>query len=193
VPEVDVTEPAANGVDPETRRVVAIAAAASSIGWWPAFTMGVYGVIFFEQHLALWAAATSAFIAVEVSGGRRVLRRVSNYTLLLPSLWLLLVWLLPVTDSTARYVLFWFGVLVTLLGMPALAAFLIRLLIPGAENLPRRHAVIAIASVAIVMTAAYVLGTQHPHMLSCDDFSISGNFAPENCNPGIATTESGTP
>jgi hypothetical protein len=30
-------------------------------------------------------------------------------------------------------------------------------------------------------------------MLSCDDFSISGNFAPENCNPGIATTESGTP
>jgi hypothetical protein len=191
--EVDVTEPAANGLDPETRRVVAIAVAASSIGWWPAFTMGVYGVIFFEQHLALWAAATGAFIAVEVAGGRRVWRRVSNYTLLLPSLWLLLVWLLPVTDSTARYVLFWFGVLVTLLGMPALAAFLIRLLIPGAEDLPRRHAVIAIASVAIVMAAAYVLGTQHPHMLSCDDFSISGNFAPENCNPGIATTESGTP
>ncbi|MFN8168039.1 MAG: hypothetical protein U0S36_04580 [Candidatus Nanopelagicales bacterium] len=191
--EVDVTEPAASGVDPETRRVVAIAVAASSIGWWPAFTMGVYGVIFFEQHLALWAAATSAFIAVEVSGGRRVLRRVSNYTLLLPSLWLVLIWLLPVTDSTARYVLFWFGVLVTLLGMPALAAFLIRLLIPGTENLPRRHAVIAIASVAVVMATAYVLGTQHPHMLSCDDFSISGNFAPENCNPGIATTESGTP
>jgi hypothetical protein len=194
VPEVDVPERAANGLEPETGRVVAIAVAASSIGWWPGFTMGGSGVIFFEQHLALWAAATSAFIAVEVSGGRRVLRRASNYTLLLPSLWLLLVWLLPVfTDSTARYVLFWFGVLVTLLGMPALAAFLIRLLIPGAENLPRRHAVIAIASVAIVMTAAYVLGTQHPHMLSCDDFSISGNFAPENCNPGIATTESGTP
>jgi len=173
--------------------VVAIAVAASSIGWWPAFTMGVYGVIFFEQHLALWAAATSAFIAVEIAGGRRVWRRLSNYTLLLPSLWLLLVWLLPVTDSTARYLLFWFGVLVTLLGMPALAAFLIRLLIPGAATLPRRHAVIAIASVAIVMTAAYVLGTQHPHMLSCDDFSISGNFAPENCNPGIATTETGTP
>jgi hypothetical protein len=193
VPEVDVTEPAANGLDPEIRRVVAIAVAASSIGWWPAFTMGVYGVIFFEQHLALWAAATGAFIAVEVAGGPRVWRHVSNYTLLLPSLWLLLVWLLPVTDSTARYVLFWFGVLVTLLGMPALAAFLIRLLFPGAENLTRRQAAIAIASVAVVMAAAYVLGTQHPHMLSCDDFSISGNFAPGNCNPGIATTESGTP
>ncbi|HQR27407.1 MAG TPA: hypothetical protein PLP61_10250 [Nocardioides sp.] len=193
MPDADVPEAAPVRLDRETRRVVAISVAASSIGWWPAFTLGVYGVIFFEQHLALWAAATSAFIAVEVSGGRRVLRRVSNYTLLLPSLWLVLIWLLPVTDSTARYLLFWFGVLVTLLGMPALAAFLVRLLIPGAENLPRRQAAIAIVAVAIVMAAAYLLGTQHPHMLSCDDFTISGNFAPANCNPGIATTESGTP
>ena len=181
----------ADRLDPETRRVVAIAVAASSIGWWPAFTMGVYGVIFFEQHLALWAAATSAFVAVEIAGGRRVARRVSNYTLLLPSLWLLLVWLLPVTSSTAHYLLFWIGVVITLLGMPALSAFLIRLLIPGAEDLPRRQAVIAIVAVASVMAAAYLLGTQHPHMLSCDDFSISGNYAPPDCNPGIATTGSG--
>jgi hypothetical protein len=40
------------------------------------------------------------------------------------------------------------------------------------------------------MATAYFLGTQHQHMLSCDDFSISGNFAPENCNPGVSTTES---
>ena len=134
MPDADVPDAAPKGLDRETRRVVAIAVAASSIGWWPAFTLGVYGVIFFEQHLALWAAATSAFIAVELGGGRRVLRRVSNYTLLLPSLWLVLIWLLPVTDSTARYVLFWFGVVVTLLGLPALAAFLVRLLVPGAEK-----------------------------------------------------------
>ena len=193
MPDTDLPDVVPKSLDRATRRVVAISVAASSIGWWPAFTLGVYGVIFFEQHLALWAAATSAFIAVEIGGVRRVLRRVSNYTLLLPSLWLVLIWLLPVTDSTARYVLFWFGVVVTLLGLPALAAFLVRLLVPGAEDLPRRQAAIAIVAVAIVMAASYVLGTQHPHMLSCDDFSISGNFAPDNCNPGIATTESGTP
>jgi hypothetical protein len=191
VTDVDQRAATANRLDPETRRVVAIAVAASSIGWWPAFTMGVYGVIFFEQHLALWAAATSAFIAVTIAGGRRVARRVSNYTLLLPSLWLLLVWLLPVTSSTGQYMLFWFGVVLTLLGMPALSAFLIRLMIPGVEDLPRRQALIAIVSVALVMAAAYVLGTQHPHMLSCDDFSISGNYAPPDCNPGISTTDSG--
>jgi hypothetical protein len=127
-------------------------------------------------------------VAVELAGGRRMWRRVSNYTLLLPSVWLVLVWLLPVTDSTARYTLFWFGVVVTLLGMPALTAFMIRLLIPGAEELPRRQAAIAILAVVVVMVTAYALGTQHPHMLSCQDFSISGNFAPENCNPGTGST-----
>jgi hypothetical protein len=27
--------------------------------WWPAFTLGAYGVVFFEQALSLWAAATA--------------------------------------------------------------------------------------------------------------------------------------
>jgi hypothetical protein len=176
--------PRTTGLDPETRRVVAIAVAASAIGWWPAFTLGVYGVIFFEQHLSLWAAATSAFVAVVLAGGRRWRRRLSTYTLLLPSVWLVLVWLLPVTDSTVHDALFWFGVVITLLGMPALAAFMIRLLIPAAEELPRRQAAAAILAVVVVMIAAFALGTQHPHVLSCQEFSVSGNFAPEDCTAG---------
>lgn len=57
-------------------------------------------------------------MAVELAAGRRMWRRLSNFTLLLPSVWLVLVWLLPVTDSTVHYALFWFGVLIRLLGMP---------------------------------------------------------------------------
>jgi hypothetical protein len=38
------------------------------------------------------------------------------------------------------------------------------------------------------MLVSYGLGTQHPRLLSCDDFSISGNFAPDNCTPGPAST-----
>jgi hypothetical protein len=78
---------------------------------------------------------------------------------------------------------------VTLLGIPALAAFMVRLLVPGAERMPRKQALSAIVVVSLVMLASWGLGTQHPHMLSCQDFSISGNFAPENCTPGISTTE----
>ena len=59
--------------------MAAATVAAAGLGWWPAFTLGVYGVVFFEQHLALWAAATSAFLAAVLMGGRRMLRRPAAY------------------------------------------------------------------------------------------------------------------
>lgn len=177
------------GLDEETRRVAAATVAAAAIGWWPAFTFGTYGVVFFEQHLALWAAATSAFLAAGLARGPRFWRRPTAWTLLLPSLWIVVAWLLPVGGTSGAYqALFWFGVVVTLLGMPALAAFMVRLLIPEAERLRGREALAAIAVVVVVMASAYVMGTQHPRLLTCEDFTISGNFAPENCSPGTGST-----
>jgi hypothetical protein len=72
--------------------------------------------------------------------------------------------------------------------MPVLAAWIIRLIIPGADRLRRKEALIVAATVISVMAVAFIVGTQHPHVLSCDDFSISGNFAPEDCTPGSAST-----
>lgn len=179
------------GLDARTRRVVATAVAASAIGWWPAFTLGVYGVIFFEQHLALWAAATSSFLAVSLMGGSVAWRRPVTYALLLPSLWLLLVWLLPVTAGTTYdEMLFWGGLVITLLGMPVLAAFMVRLLLPETRRVRRPQALLIMLVVVLVMLASYGLGTQHPHMLSCDDFTISGNFASANCTLGTSSEES---
>jgi hypothetical protein len=49
--------------------------------------------------------------------------------------------------------------------------------------------VAAVSVVALVMLISFVIGTQHPRVLTCEDFSISGNFAPENCSPGTGTTQ----
>ena len=35
--------------------------------WWPAFTLGAWGDLFFDQLLAVWAAATAAFVFVAPS------------------------------------------------------------------------------------------------------------------------------
>ena len=48
---------------------VAVVAAALLV-WWPAFDLGAYGVIFFQQLLALWAASTAIFL-VSLTAGRR--------------------------------------------------------------------------------------------------------------------------
>ena len=176
-------------LDEDSRRLAAAAIAGATLGWWPAFTLGVYGVIFFEQHLALWAAATSAFLALGFARGFRVWRRPAVLALLLPTLWMALAWILPVGGTSGIYqVLFWLGVVITVFGMPALAAFMVRVLIPGAERLQGREKFAAIGVVAFVMLTSFLLGTQHPRMLTCEDFSISGNFAPENCSPGTGST-----
>jgi hypothetical protein len=176
-------------LDEDSRRLAAAAIAGATLGWWPAFTLGVYGVIFFEQHLALWAAATSAFLALGFARGLRVWRRPAVLALLLPSLWMALAWVLPVGGTSGIYqVLFWLGVMITVLGMPALAAFMVRVLIPTAERLQGREKFAAIGVVAFVMLTSFLVGTQHPRMLTCEDFTISGNFAPENCSPGTGST-----
>ncbi len=183
-------EPAVKLLDEDARRLAGASIAGAALGWWPAFTLGVYGVIFFEQHLALWAAATSAFLALGCSRGVRIWRRPAMLALLLPSLWMVLAWILPVGGTSGIYqVLFWLGVVITVFGMPALAAFMVRVLIPTAERLEGREKLAAVGVVALVMVTAFLIGTQHPRMLTCEDFSISGNFAPEDCSPGTGTTQ----
>ncbi|MGE5153529.1 MAG: hypothetical protein ACM3ST_05880, partial [Bdellovibrio bacteriovorus] len=138
-------------LDEDSRRLAAASMAGATLGWWPAFTLGVYGVIFFEQHLALWAAATSAFLALGFARGFRVWRRPAVLALLLPTLWMALAWILPVGGTSGIYqVLFWLGVVMTVLGMPALAAFMVRVLIPTAERLQGREKFAAIGVVAFV-------------------------------------------
>jgi hypothetical protein len=177
-------------LDEDARRLTAAAVAGAALGWWPAFTMGVYGVIFFEQHLALWAVATTAFFSLGYARGVRVWLRPAVLALLLPSVWMLLAWLLPVGGTTGIYqLLFWLGVVITVLGLPALAAFMVRLVIPTAERLRGSERWAAIGVVALVMLASFVVGTQHPRMLTCDDFTVSGNFAPPGCSPGTGTTQ----
>jgi hypothetical protein len=181
--------PSAIKLDEDSRRVAAAAVAAAAIGWWPAFTFGVYGVIFFEQRITLWAIATTAFLVLGLVRGIQVWRRPAVLSLLIPSLWLIFAWLLPAGGtSPASQALFWFGVVVTGIGMPAFAAFMVRLLIPEAERMHGREALAAFGVVILIMLGAFGLGTQHARILTCGDFTISGNYAPEGCTPGTTPT-----
>jgi hypothetical protein len=176
-------------LDEEGRQLAAACVAGAALGSWPAFTLGVYGVIFFEQHLSLWAASTSVFLALGLAKGPRIWAQPRAGALLLPSLWILITWIIPVGGTSGVYkALFWIGAVITVVGMPALAAVMVRLLIPGAERLRGRRALGAVGVVSCIMLVAFGLGTQHPRILTCEDFSISGNFAPANCSPGQGST-----
>ena len=61
-----------------------------AIAWWPAFTLGAWGEVFFDDVLALWAASTAAFVFVLVERRPLGSRLARAFVLLLPTVWLVL-------------------------------------------------------------------------------------------------------
>jgi hypothetical protein len=154
----------------------------SSIAWWPAFTLGAWGTVFFPQLLSLWAVATAAFVLVVIS--KDVRRRVGWWAvaLLIPSLWLALA---IEFAPGSRPELAWFGTLVTLVGAPAMVTILIRFAAPDlAEDATWRDRGAVIAAVAVVVLVAYGIGTIQERIFTCGDFTISGNSQPPGCTEG---------
>lgn len=165
------------------RRFAGVAVVAfSSVAWWPAFTLGAWGTIFFPQVLSLWAVATAAFVLVALSGNVREQVGWWGLALLLPTTWLLLA---IEFAPGSRPELAWFGTAVTLLGAPAMVAILIRFSAPDlAENTSWRDRTAVVAAVAVVVVVAYGIGGIQERIFTCGDFTISGNSEPPGCTPG---------
>ncbi len=152
--------------------------------WWPSFTLGAWGRLFFEQVLTVWAAATAALLVVifRRDGQQHRARRVT--ALLLPTLWLVLALAGKDDGSTLRVLTDVLGNAIAVVGIPATMWVLARIIWPelGADlSLARRSLVIA--AVLLIAASAYVLGVNHAAFLTCEDFTISGNSEPEGCTP----------
>ncbi|WP_439591024.1 hypothetical protein [Microbacterium sp.] len=155
----------------------------AAIAWWPAFTLGAWKEIFFDDILALWAASTAAFVFVLVErkpvGGRLA----RAFVLLLPSLWLLLNFVVDdQTEDLGVALLDLAGLLAVIVGIPFTLWVLVRIVWPDFATETRKRTkwliVIVVLGVAI---AAFVLGLNQARFLTCEDFAISGNSEPPGC------------
>jgi hypothetical protein len=153
--------------------------------WWPAFTLGAWGDLFFDQMLTVWVAATAALVVVLVqprSAGRRWPRALA---LAVPSLWLALFFLVGPDDADVDVVTVLvtaFGALVGLVGIPFTLWTLCRVLWPDLFTALRRRARWAVAAVVLAMAvASFLLGTAQNRFLTCEDFDVSGNSRPPGC------------
>jgi hypothetical protein len=175
-------------VDPKLRALAVAAVGAAVISWWPAFTLGAYHTVFFEQLLGLWAASTAAFLILVIFKQRRAVSWPHRFALLLPSVWLLVAFALPTgTPAGHSAALFWFALALTLAGGPYLAWTLLRITLVGYDTLTHRQRWAVLGVVAAVALLGFTLGLLNPHFLTCDDFTISGNSQPPGCTPGPAT------
>ncbi len=61
--------------------------------WWPAFTLGAWGTMFFEQLLTVWVVATAGIVVVLLQPRQLGRRWPHVLTLLVPSVWLVLAFI----------------------------------------------------------------------------------------------------
>lgn len=153
--------------------------------WWPAFTLGAWGTLFFDQLLGVWAAATACLVVVLVQPKPYKGRTWQAIALFVPSLWLILSFA-ALRDSDNLLVLLadLVGILVSVLGLPLTAWVLVKLLWPrfGADVSARSRALL-VAAVLGIAGLSYVLGLNQSSFLFCEDFAISGNSNPPGCTP----------
>jgi hypothetical protein len=150
--------------------------------WWPSFTLGAWGSLFFDQKLTVWAAATAALLIVVFHRRGERIRIARAAALLVPTLWLVLVIFVKDEADFLNPVIDGLGVAVAFLGFPATFWVLARIIWPEfgeALSLSRRAGVIA--SVVLVGLASYLLGVNQAAFLTCEDFSLSGNSEPPGC------------
>ncbi len=168
------------------RTVGAFVVGGATVIWWPAFTIGAWGRVFFEQILLLWAAATAALLVVLLrQGGHRPHWPVLA-SLLLPTLWIIGEFVPASAGGAVEHTVRWFGAIVTVVGLPAMIAVLLRTVRPDlVEAIPRRGWLAAAATIGTIAGLSMLLGWLHPYYLQCEDFTISGNSQPPRCAPGV--------
>ena len=171
-------------LDPTLRSVVVATLAGSFWLGWICFTLGAWGVVFFDRILTLWVASLAMFIVIAAVGGPRNLLRPHHLALLLPSLWLATAFLIPSANLDDGGPWLWLTVAMTLVGLPYLCAFLIQMLTPGYGELRRhRNLLIVATAVFVIAVLSFGVGRFNNRIFTCEDFRVSGNALPPTCQP----------
>ncbi|WP_189295966.1 hypothetical protein [Streptomyces cinerochromogenes] len=169
-------------IDPTLRGMATASAGGTLVIWWPAFTVGAYDAVFFDDMLALWAVATAVLLSGAVLWRRGVLPWAGALALFLPSVWIVLDMVAP--RSQGFPYLHYFEVVLTMVGAPMLTWLLSRILLPDYAALPALQRLGAVAVTVVVGLLAFLLGQFNYLFLTCADFDVSGNNVPPHCAQG---------
>ncbi|MGC5171980.1 hypothetical protein ACPW96_12995 [Micromonospora sp. DT81.3] len=156
----------------------------SVVVWWPAFTLGVYGELFFDQILTLWAASTAAFVFVLVERQPVGARLARALVLLVPSAYIVLLFVVGETEDMLVALADLAAIGAVLIGVPFTLWVLVRIVWPDFATVTTRRTKWLIALVVLgIAIASFVLGLNQSQFLTCEDFTLSGNFLPDDCTP----------
>ncbi|WP_378143781.1 hypothetical protein ACFJGV_10145 [Cnuibacter sp. UC19_7] len=178
--------PAADADRASTRATGVVIVGMSIALWWPAFTLGAWGTLFFDQMLTVWAASVGALVVVLIQprGRPRVLKALA---LLVPSLWIVLNLVLVDSEDgdAVTIIVSLVAIFAAILGLPITIWVLARVVWPEfGEDIAWGRRLIVLGAVILIAVASFYLGANQSRFLTCGDFTISGNSEPPGCTPG---------
>ena len=153
--------------------------------WWPAFTIGAWGQLFFDTLLTLWVASTAAFVFVLFDRRPHGSRLWRAFLLLLPSVGLAFSFFDFETTDLVTFAVSLLALLIVAIASPLTVWVLARIMWPDfGENSTRGQRWLIVGVVGGIALTAFLLGLNQEYFLTCGDFAISGNSEPPGCVPG---------
>jgi len=160
---------------------IAIALTVFNIG----FNLGVYGEVFFEHFFAIWVAASAVLIAdFFIHDDHSPLKLRGKILMGLPTIGIVLTVALisidndPIFDDIVELL----AAFIALVTLPYTIYVIALITNPEIVTMTNQRLVTGLLMVAVIMSiAGYVIGYNHPAVLTCEDFEVSGNDVPTNC------------
>ena len=172
-------------IDAGVRSAILITVAAAYFAFDLGFEFGVHGQIFFEKIFFVWSI-TLALLIIFIIIPKRLLP-------VPPLLWVATaiptLWLLVGLANRAAPDEFLFRHTVTILGFvavlvcfPYVVYVIASVIYPDFTKMDRAAPKFGIVLViSIMVLAGYLVGSNHEHFLTCDDFDIAGQHVPDGC------------
>lgn len=172
-------------IDSGTRAFILISVALAYPAWDCGFDVGVYGRLFFEKVFLAWSVS-SALLIVLIFLPKKELKipPIAWFATVIPTVWLVLALTTRASpdDQLLRHVLTVIGIVAYLACFPYVVYMAVSIAYPDFVRINRAGPRVAIVMVVLFMGAAgYIAGSNHPRLLTCEDFEISGQSLPENC------------
>lgn len=171
-------------VQPEVRKFILTTVAACVAIWGGAFELGVWGEIFYQRLFNTWVISLAVVLSIWLLPGKQApVNLVGKIAIAFPTIWLFLAFTSEriFQISLLDLVLFWVGIIISVLCLPYFIFVLVSLLDAEPLSLERRLFLSMIIITAAVAILGYLLGSNHQLLLTCQDFAIAGDAVPTNC------------
>ncbi|MEM6281931.1 MAG: hypothetical protein AAF787_07040 [Chloroflexota bacterium] len=183
--EIGLNEPTLDTVDVTIRNYVVVAVALSIATWDIAFNYGVYGVVFYHRYFIIWVICTATLLAaLLLPQSQRPIGFWGALAIMIPSIWLVLILVLPGDAASTHIALRVTRVIVeivTILTLPYISYLLLVIFQPQAIHIPWRLLLRLFAVIIAIGILGYVIGSNNHLFITCGDFEISGQDIPTNC------------